>query len=225
MPRPDDVEEFLAQISEHIPDVEQVNTIYKKVDDFISSSTAGLKAKNSELIKENSKLKSKTDDLNADEIRSMLDELKGKSLKDYGDNIRAETADKVSELQTSLSETQTYASELDNKYKSTLINLELRAAAEQARIRTEAIDDFVRLHSGNFQYVDGKVRAGQLTPNGYVSDVLKSAPYWLPESIGGGLMGAGENACRIDNTSAMVQSAAQAGDMNAYREARKKQKE
>jgi hypothetical protein len=224
MARSDEVEAFLAKVSEHVPDIAQVNTVYKLVDEFITASTEGLKNKNTELISENQKLKSKSDNLDADEIRSMLDELKGKSLQDYGDNIRAESADELSGLQSQLSESQIRADGLDKSYQSTLINLELRAAAERARIRPDAIDDFVNLHSKNFQLVDGQAEADGYEPTDYVADVIESAPYWLPESVGGGLQGSRGGTGGINNTSAMVNAAAANGDMKAYRAARTKQK-
>ncbi len=222
----DATEQFLADIAKYIPDVEAQSHIYKVVDTYITQTTLGLKNNNKDLIQKNHKLKSKSDGLDADEIRSMLDELKGKSLQDYGDNIRAETADEVNTLQSQLSESQTRADGLDKSYQSTLINLELRAAAERARIRPEAIDDFVSLHSKNFQLVDGSVNADGYEPTDYVDSVIETAPYWLPESVGGGLGGSRHGGgVGINNTDAMVGAAAESGDMVAYREARKKQKE
>ena len=198
---PDNTEQFLADIAKAIPDVEYQSRVYKLVDDFLKQNTDGLKAKNQDLIVENKKLKqvksALPDGLDAESIKTMLEELKGKSLEDYGNSIREETKAKVNDLSTKLTAAETRAQTLDRQYQPTLINLELRAAAEKACVRPDAVDDFVAIHGKNFRLVDGKPLSGEQSTNDYVSGVLGQQDYWMPRSHGAGAAGSRPGVRRI----------------------------
>jgi len=226
---PDTTETFLADIAKAIPDVSAQSHVYKLVDNYLKQNVDGLKGKNADLIAENKKLKAKStlpDGLDSESIKTMLDELKGKSLEDYGNSIREETANKVNDLSSKLTEAETRAQTLDRQYQSTLINLELRAAAEKAGIRPDAIDDFVAIHGKNFQLNEGNAVAGEQSTSEYVSGVLEKSEYWYPPSQGAGARGsrAGHNGLGRGDDFAL-NAAAQAGDMATYRKIREKQKE
>jgi len=224
---PDTTENFLDEIAKAIPDVSAQSHVYKLVDDFLKQNIDGLKGKNAELIAENKKLKGKSalpDGLDSESIKTMIEELKGKSLEDYGNSIREEASGKLTELQGKLSESETRASELDMQYQSTLINLEIRAAAERAHIRPEAIDDFVALHSKNFELKDGQAIAGELSSTDYVGGILESSDYWLPQSNGAGARGARPGSGGMGSDRALAAAAA-AGNQAEYRRIREKQRE
>ena len=226
---PDTTEAFLANIAKAIPDVSAQSHVYKLVDDFLKQNVDGLKAKNTDLIVENKQLKSKSaslpDGLDSESIKSMLDELKGKTLDDYGNSIREESADKLNTLSTQLTESELQRQKLDKQYQSTLINLELRATAEKAGVRADAIDDFVSIHSKNFQINEGQVISGEASPTDYVSGVLESSPYWYPPSAGAGARGsrAGHRGLGRGDDFKLNQAAA-SGDMKEYRRIREEQK-
>lgn len=223
---PDNVESFLETLSSALPDVEHQSHVMKLADDFLKQQTDGLKAKNQELISENKKLKDKSalpDGLDSESIKSMLDELKGKSLEDYGNSIRQESKDQLDELSSKLTEAETRASTLDRQYQSTLINLELRAAAERAGVRPDAIDDFVAIHGKNFVLNEGQAVAGEQSSTDYVDGLRETTPYWWPESRGTGANGSRPGFTGLERgDSSALEAAAQAGDMKEYRRIRTK---
>lgn len=225
----DTTEEFLSDIAKAIPDVDHQSRVFKLVDDFLKSQTDGLKAKNQELITENKQLKSKSalpDGLDSESIKSMLDELKGKSLEDYGNSIREEQADQLNDLQGKLTEAETRASTLDRQYQSTLINLELRAVAEKAGVRPDAIDDFVAIHGKNFQLSEGQAVAGEQGASDYIAGVLEKQDYWYPPSRGAGAGGSrGSHGGLGRGDGFALAAAAQAGNHAEYRRLREKQME
>lgn len=224
----DQTEQFLADIAKAIPDVDHQSRVYKLVDDFLKSQTEGLKAKNQELIEKNRELKTKSalpDGLDSESIKTMLDELKGKSLEDYGNSIRKETADKLTGLQGRLTEAETRANALDRQYQSTLINLELRVAAEKAGVRPDAIDDFVTLHGRKFTLNEGQAVAGEQGVDDYVAGVLGQQDYWYPPSHGAGAGGSRARHGGLGRGDDFaLAAAAQSGDMKEYRRLREKQK-
>ena len=226
---PDKTEAFLESVSNAIPDVEHQSHVLKLVDDFLKQETDGLKNKNTDLIAENKKLKNKSalpDGLDSESIKSMLGELKGKSLDDYGNSIREESADKLNTLSTQLTESELQRQKLDKQYQSTLINLELRATAEKAGVRPDAIDDFVAIHSKKFEIKEGQVISGEATPADYVSGVLESSPYWYPQSHGAGANGSRPGSAGLGRGDDFaLNAAAQSGDQSEYRRIRKKQME
>lgn len=222
----DNIETFLATVSEAIPDTDVQSHVLKLVDDFLGKNISGLKAKNTELIAKNKSLQeSLPENFDSESIKNMLEELKDKSLAEYSDNIRAESQDKLNTLTTQLSESELQRQKLDSDYKSTLINLELRSAAERARVRPDAISDFVSIHSKNFEIKDGKSVSGEYSPSEYVNGVLQEQQYWYSPSVGAGAQGSSrrDNGLNRDSNFKLT-AAAQAGDHKEYRRLREEQK-
>lgn len=223
----DRTQDLLAEIASIVPDDEdRQNQLYKLVDGYISSHTEGLKAKNSELLAENKKLKSTVpEELDAETIREMVDELKGRSLEEYRESVERESQEKINAVQEQLAESEARAQQIDRKYQSTLIDIQLRSEAERAGVRAEAIDDFLALHRANFELKDGQaVASGETTAGEYVAAALERAPYWYPQSVGAGAAGSrGSVGSPMDRDGRALEAAAASGDMSEYRKIRQKQ--
>lgn len=222
----DSIEAFLSTVSDAIPDEATQSKVLKLVDGFLKQNIDGLKSKNAELISENKKLKSSVPEgLDSESIKGMLEELKGKSLDDYGNSIRQESESILNDLSTQLSESELQRQKLDSEYQTTLINLELRAAAERARVRPDAIDDFVTVHGRNFQIKDGQAISGEASPTDYVAGVLEKSNYWYPPSVGTDARGSRARHSGLDRGDGFaLEAAAQSGNHAEYRKLREEKK-
>ena len=223
---PDKLEAFFSTVAEAIPDEAVHAHVLKIVDDFLGQQVSGLKEKNSDLIAANKKLQSAIPaGLDAESIQAMVSDLQGKTLRDYGDAIRQERAAELDDLKGRLSGAEERAQALDQRYHETLIGLEVRAAAERAGVRTDALGDFVDVHRSRFAVEDGKVVAGEQSPVDYVAGILELSPHWYPPSQGGGMQGAGRRDTGLNRGDDFaLNAAAQAGDHATYRKLREKMK-
>lgn len=227
---------------------EAVNTA---VSSAVEEQTRELKSKNEELIGEKRKLQetvSRFDGIDLEKIQALQKQLEGdeetqlladgkvdevfnrrfeKFRNDYESKL-ADANKKVAELEDAEGRSKARADK-------TIIEINLRRAAEVAGVLPSAIDDVVNRGVGSFtvdpdQTVVQRDSEGALvtidgknsTPEVWMADLQEKAPHFWPPSKGGDLGGNDGGEGGGNNAVNQMAKAAAAGDMDTYREVRNK---
>lgn len=220
------------------------------IEKAVGEEVTGLKSKNDELLKEVKSAKTllkKFDGLDIDAAREAMDFLdkneRAKLLKEgkFDELLAKETSalktsydEKVESLET---DKKTITSERDTfktRFETKLIEDGIRAAAINGGVRNEALVDILSRGLRVFtlakdETLEARDAAGNLvktkddvvlTPKIWIESLKEVAPHYWPASEGldAGSIGTGSAGEIMD----AMQKAAAAGDMNKYKELRKK---
>lgn len=237
------------------PDVKQAldAALSEKLDSAISEATKELKSKNEELIGEKRKLQenlSKFEGIDLERIKVLQSRLEndeeaklladGKMDEVFNrrfEKFRNEYEGKIGDLSKELESAKKNESFAVQRANTTIVEVNLRRAAEVAGVLPTAIDDVInrgldrfsvdpdgtivqRDESGKLITIDGKTA----TPDIWLADLQERAPHFWPASEGtpqGGSGGVGGRS----NLEEQMAKAASKGDMEGYRKIRAKMRE
>lgn len=212
---------------------------------LVDEQVRGLKSKNSELL---GKLK-QFDGLDADRLKDMLSKIdqseeakllaEGKLddvIAKRTDRIRADAEARLEEVEKARVKYEQEAQIYRQRFESRVIEDAIKQEAMKQGVRPEALDDVVRRGADVFKWnaetneVEARDGNGNLlrtqdengyimTPEYFVRGLMKTAPYYWPNSDGGGTVGARGASARED-LAAKLQDAANRNDMAAYKKIR-----
>jgi DNA-directed RNA polymerase subunit F len=231
---------------------ETKESLLADINTKIEEATAGLKNKNQELLDEKKKIQDTLKNFENIDPKKAKEALEFLETNTEAQLIKEGRIDEILEKRTSQlkSEHETVLTELNQKleeeskgrqtfesmYKSKMIEDGLRAAALQAKVRPEAIDDVILRGRREFSLAgDGSLEARDsegrlrkttddkiLTPTNWTESLKKTHPHYWPESQGVGLRG--RYSTDPNDYNAALADAASKGDTEAYRKLRQKGK-
>ena len=237
------------------PEVKEAfeSALNEKLDSAISEATRELKGKNEELIGEKRKLQenlSKFEGLDLDKIKALQSRLEndeeaklmaeGKMDEVFNrrfEKFRNEYEGKIGDLSKELETAKQNESTAVQRANATIVEINLRRAAEVAGVLPTAIDDVInrgmsrftvdpdgtivqRDENGKLVTIDGKTA----TPDIWMADLQEKAPHFWPPSEGTGQGGSATGGGRT-NLEEQMAKAASKGDMESYRKIRAKMRE
>jgi hypothetical protein len=218
----------------------------------INEATEGLKNKNQELLNEKKKIQETLknfEDIDPEKAREALEFLETNTeaqlikegridelLEKRTSQLKSEHENILNELNQKLEEESKGRQTFENMYKNKMIEDGLRAAATQAKVRPEAIDDVILRGRREFSLAgDGSIEARDkegrlkktlddkiLTPNNWIESLKKTHPHYWPESQGVGLRG--RYSSDPNDYNAALADAAGKNDLDSYRKLRSKGK-
>lgn len=231
---------------------ETKETLLSDIDKKIQDATEGLKNKNQELLNEKKKIQESLknfEDIDPKKAREALEFLETNTeaqlikegridelLEKRTSAMKSEHEAILNELNQKLEEESKGRETFESMYKRKMIEDGLRAAATQAKVRPEAIDDVILRGRREFSLAgDGSIEARDqegrlkktmddkiLTPSNWIESLKKSHPHYWPESQGVGLRG--RYSSDPNDYNAALADAAAKGDTETYRKLRKKGK-
>lgn len=215
----------------------------------VAEATAGLKAKNEELIAASKKTKDQLkawEGLDPARVRSLLDQVEndevlklhteGKHDDAYNKRMEKERSTWQSKLDALTGEATTYktkAEQLENQVRDLVIDQQvLTSFVAEKGLETAAPDVVLRAKSA-FKIEDGvpiardakgeiiRGATGPITIKEWIASLKTTAPHLFPGSSGAGA-GGGKGGSAGSDIDAQMEAAAAAGNMELYRELRKK---
>lgn len=229
---------------------ETKESLLSDIDKKIEEATSGLKNKNQELLDEKKKIQETLknfEDIDPKKAREALNFLETNTeaqlikegrvdelLEKRTSAMKSDHDAIVNELSQKLDEEAKGRQTFEQMYKSKMIEDGLRAAAIQAKVRPEAIDDvilrgrreFALAGDGSLEARDSEGRLKKtlddkiLTTTNWTESLKKSHPHYWPESQGVGLRG--RYSTDPNDYNAALADAAAKGDTAAYRKLRQK---
>ncbi len=217
----------------------------------VAEATKELKAKNEELIGEKrrateklgeyedldvEKLKKYKDQLDNDENAKLIAEGKFQEVIDKAtEKVRSNYNDQITDIQRENDELKAIAEMAERRSRQTIVEINLRRAAEVAEVLPAAIDDVIargaslftveddgnlvqRDSNGELVQIDGKTA----TPTAWLTQLKEKAPHFWPQSETGGMTG--DTGTGMSREEEQLARAAASGDMSKYREIRDRQR-
>lgn len=247
MDDPEVKEAFDAAVQENVQ-----SALKEKMEEVVSEATRELKSKNEELIGEKrkvteklqqfegldvEKLKAYQDQLEHNEDAKLLAEGKFEDVfnKRY-EKFRNDYESKIKDLSEETVKEKDARLAAEKRAQDTIIDINLRRAAELAGVLPSAIDDVVargknsfvaeedgsvvqRDTQGNLVTIDGK----NATPDVWLKSLEEKAPHFWPSSQDGNL-GGGTGPGNRNPVDEQLAKAAASGDIDSYRALRNKQR-
>lgn len=224
--------------------------IQAKIAAAVEEQTAGLKAKNQELLgslTETKKTLKQFEGINPKEVREMMDRLskdeelklmaEGKHEEAFAKRLEKTKATFQSQLESVSSEAEKYKTEFEKaqeQIRDLIIDQQVLGSFMKEKGLESAGPDVVNRAKAAFKIEDGvpiardkngeiiRGKDGAITIEEWVASLKQSAPHLFPGSVGAGATGGGPGGAGGDLT-AKMEEAASKGDMATYRKLRKQQ--